>query len=409
MQRHSIHQSQGSEVPSAVNQVLRSPGHPLDTQTRNFFEPRFGQDFSHVRVQTDAESTQALNARAYTMGHHIVFDVGQYQPHTRTGQTLMAHELAHVVQQQPILRRSPAETIPVELETRGPLWERATAPAPAFSERTPRTPPPASWQIRVMAATGESDSTRRHQRFLQLMNEAIAPDISRYPDLSFPVEFLPTHTDPVPGGVYFEPTFPGVPGQRRVLRAVTRQIRSGATSSSGTQSFIILGPAALHPDDGPAFTQRALNHEYIHVQQNLAGRFTQAPTCVGVWQGRQLHGNPNREVVAVSTTFARFFPEWADRTGADTADPPFFLIEDLALLAAFFRCADAAVQSEAIRRIADTVAARPTRRQSLGAIITDVRSRALPSFSSAGAQSALERLASAVSIPLAPDARLPSR
>jgi hypothetical protein len=65
-------------------------------------EPRFGHDFSGVKVHIDAraaESARAVNALAYTVGRHVVFDKDQYQPETRGGQRLLAHELTHVVQQ----------------------------------------------------------------------------------------------------------------------------------------------------------------------------------------------------------------------------------------------------------------------------------------------------------------------
>jgi hypothetical protein len=89
-------------VPASVHEVLRSSGRPLDAATRSFFEPRFGQDFSAVRVHTDtqaAESTRSVDALAYTVGHDIMFDTGQYQPGSQAGQQLLVHELTHVVQQ----------------------------------------------------------------------------------------------------------------------------------------------------------------------------------------------------------------------------------------------------------------------------------------------------------------------
>jgi len=67
-----------------------------------FFEPRFGHDFSHVRVHADghaASAARALDARAFTVGNDIVFDAGEYAPATTAGRTLLAHELAHIVQQ----------------------------------------------------------------------------------------------------------------------------------------------------------------------------------------------------------------------------------------------------------------------------------------------------------------------
>ncbi len=141
-------------VPPIVHEVLRSPGQPLDAATREFMEPRFSHDFSTVqthartppapvpgrlavvgpygqyeheadtvagqithlpdpqskgrydfsvvRIHTDdraSEAARLMNAHAFTVGHHIVFDPNQYAPHTPTGRHLLAHELTHVVQQ----------------------------------------------------------------------------------------------------------------------------------------------------------------------------------------------------------------------------------------------------------------------------------------------------------------------
>jgi hypothetical protein len=91
-----------SEAPPIVHEVLHSSGQPLDAATRAFIEPRFGRAFGDVRVHHDAEaaqSAQAVNARAYTVGRHIVFGAGQYQPQDASGQRLLAHELVHVMQQ----------------------------------------------------------------------------------------------------------------------------------------------------------------------------------------------------------------------------------------------------------------------------------------------------------------------
>jgi hypothetical protein len=158
-----------NEVPPIVHEVLRFPGQPLEPSTRAFFEPRFGRhfsrlqaeaerstsqfrvgrtetpaeraadrtareilrgpdatanseggpnlgvDFSQVRVHTDsraAESAEAVNALAYTVGRDIVFAAGQYNPRTSSGIRLLAHELTHVAQQKvdsPSLQRQPKE------------------------------------------------------------------------------------------------------------------------------------------------------------------------------------------------------------------------------------------------------------------------------------------------------------
>jgi hypothetical protein len=102
LQRRSANEAAPPEVPQIVHDVLRSPGEPLDRETRAFMEPRFGHDFSKVRIHTDAkaaESAWAVNALAYTVGKNVVFGAGQYAPGTTNGQRLMVHELTHVMQQ----------------------------------------------------------------------------------------------------------------------------------------------------------------------------------------------------------------------------------------------------------------------------------------------------------------------
>jgi hypothetical protein len=102
LHRQPLHQTGPSTVPPIVHEVLRSPGQPLDPATRGFMEPRFGHNFSQVRIHTDARaatSAQAVNALAYTVGSHIAFGPGLYAPMTGGGRALLAHELTHVVQQ----------------------------------------------------------------------------------------------------------------------------------------------------------------------------------------------------------------------------------------------------------------------------------------------------------------------
>ena len=102
LQRSSDGSAGRRTAPPLVYDVLRSPGQPLDAATRAFFEPRFGHDFSQVRVHADqkaADSAMSVNAYAYTVGNDLVFGTAQYSPYTTPGRALIAHELAHVVQQ----------------------------------------------------------------------------------------------------------------------------------------------------------------------------------------------------------------------------------------------------------------------------------------------------------------------
>ncbi|NVD74747.1 DUF4157 domain-containing protein [Duganella sp. BJB1802] len=100
-------------APASVGRVLDSPGQGLDTATKGLMESRFGHDFSHVRIHADSEanaSASAIHASAYTVGNHVAFAGGRYQPGDPDGQMLLAHELTHVVQQggtKGPLQRSP--------------------------------------------------------------------------------------------------------------------------------------------------------------------------------------------------------------------------------------------------------------------------------------------------------------
>jgi hypothetical protein len=102
LKNRSADQVESPGMPPIVQEVLGSAGQPMDAQTRAFFEPRFGHDFGKVRIHSDgraAESARAVNALAYTVGSDISFGTSSYRPHTVEGRRLIAHELAHVVQQ----------------------------------------------------------------------------------------------------------------------------------------------------------------------------------------------------------------------------------------------------------------------------------------------------------------------
>jgi hypothetical protein len=92
-----------TNIAETVHTAVQNGGQAMPESTRNFFERRFGQDFSQVRVHSDAEaatSAMKINALAYTYGNDIFMGAGQYSPYTATGQRLLAHELTHVVQNQ---------------------------------------------------------------------------------------------------------------------------------------------------------------------------------------------------------------------------------------------------------------------------------------------------------------------
>ena len=93
---------QAGAAPVSVDRVLASSGRPLEPTLRQSMEQRFSQDFSQVRVHTDAQaavSAQEVSADAYTAGQNVVFAAGRFAPESQQGQRLLAHELTHVVQQ----------------------------------------------------------------------------------------------------------------------------------------------------------------------------------------------------------------------------------------------------------------------------------------------------------------------
>jgi hypothetical protein len=125
--------------PPSVSGALASPARNLDFATRSFFEPRFGRSLADIRVHSDddsARSAQAVSARAYTVGNDIVFAPGQYSPGTEEGRWLLAHEIAHAMQQRGgdlnVLRRQ---------ATDGKMEAKAPAPAAGVTPRAPAPPP----------------------------------------------------------------------------------------------------------------------------------------------------------------------------------------------------------------------------------------------------------------------------
>jgi hypothetical protein len=120
------------DAPPAVAGALGQPGRPLDRSARAFFEPRFGYDFSAVRVHTGAraaQSAKAVGAQAYTFGRNIVFGAHAAAPEAPEGRRLLAHELAHVVQQQ----GAPAEGAKLRRQS---TPETSTTKSDAFDDST---------------------------------------------------------------------------------------------------------------------------------------------------------------------------------------------------------------------------------------------------------------------------------
>ena len=102
-----------------ISQTFSHEGPPLETTIREFMESKFAYDFSGVRIHADEEaarSAELANALAYTVGNDIVFGKGQYQPSTFEGKRLLAHELAHVIQQETtFVQNNPPLVVPFDV------------------------------------------------------------------------------------------------------------------------------------------------------------------------------------------------------------------------------------------------------------------------------------------------------
>ncbi|MBC7856684.1 MAG: DUF4157 domain-containing protein, partial [Pirellulaceae bacterium] len=115
VQRDRVIARQGTGAPQVADNVAaeisasQSGGSPLPKSVRRFMEPRFGANFSKVRVHTDARAAKLnrqVSARAFTVGNQVFFGGGQFQPESQDGRELIAHELTHTIQQGAAVQRS---------------------------------------------------------------------------------------------------------------------------------------------------------------------------------------------------------------------------------------------------------------------------------------------------------------
>jgi hypothetical protein len=170
--RPSTLDSQPLAAPPIVHEVLRSPGQALDAATREFMEPRFGHDFSGVRVHTGAkaaESARSVDADAYTVGRDIVFGPGRFEPQKDRGRRLLAHELTHVVQQGARAFDAPPEGLRV-MDAHAPEEARANRQAESIGPETaPPCPPQGAHPAQIMrqfatpATAGDAAGDRQQE------------------------------------------------------------------------------------------------------------------------------------------------------------------------------------------------------------------------------------------------------
>ncbi len=175
VQRRSIDSVDPGGAPASVERSLASRGAPLEPALRHDMETRFGYDFSQVRLHSDAAAAQSavdIDAAAYTSGNHVVFGAGRFAPGDAEGRHLLAHELAHVVQQGGSVE-SPVQREPLVLgdhkddQQAALLWEsyRQSITLAAFKP-------------------GSAELTPEHLAALKEYKERLNGLLGRYPDSS---------------------------------------------------------------------------------------------------------------------------------------------------------------------------------------------------------------------------------
>jgi len=141
-------------------QTSMSGGAPLAGSVRTFMEPRFGADFSGVRVHTGEHAARLsadLNAHAFTVGNHVFFGQGQYRPEAASGKELIAHELTHTIQQGASVQRSPAPVVVQRDEEKKSWWESLTDWGESFAWDMVRTVAPSAVPILQKGPSGVLD------------------------------------------------------------------------------------------------------------------------------------------------------------------------------------------------------------------------------------------------------------
>ena len=311
-------------APPIVHQVLNSPGQPLDAISRAFMEPRFGYDFSRVRVHADskaAESAQAVHALAYTVGRNIVFARNQYSPGSTVSNRLLAHELTHVVQQQgsqghPVSRslagspEAPRHALPATARVSPQITDRLQRQTTSASN--PPCPLPSDFpdersaQMDMLCITNSSTNpsctlTDRHMQLLRTAQTEARNRVQRAHFRMFAVGG-PEFAERIGGRVFTNGSPPkGV--IVKVLEAVERVLlgqmsfaggtcadpgcESGndhaAAYESGPGNPVVFCPRSFLPSFLPEL-RRSVLHEAVHlagidIDPNVIERYCLAFTC----------------------------------------------------------------------------------------------------------------------------------
>lgn len=223
-------------------------GNRMDASTKSFMESRFGSEFSEVKIHTDKDAVQMnrdLNAKAFTVGNNIYFNEGQYQPGSNSGKHLLAHELAHTIQQH----RQTQKKV-----QRLPVFHGSATGAPSnWSSQVAAANTPALKAALIQSVLGSSVT----------VNDVTAQSSKdATPD---PAHLLPyTASSPT---VNFDNDL-----QSKSAKVGGRSLSpdAGYTLFQNKKNYVILSAKVIDSSNYYS-TIYTLNHELDHVRQNIAG------------------------------------------------------------------------------------------------------------------------------------------
>jgi hypothetical protein len=338
LHRRAAVQGKPGTAPPIVRDVLRSPGQPLDPATRAYMEPRFGHDFSQVRVHADsnattlaiskpddpfeqeadrvadaamrmpsapagpghdfsqvrihtdeaaAQSARAVDALAYTIGNHMVFGSGQYNPGSEAGRRLLAHELSHTIQQ-------------------GSSGLRLAKQRPQKPQERQKPNEP-SWSERVTIVSAMADGDAKYKAMAAMIQEALEPfsvTVQESTNSESTVDEAITNNCYIKLDSYGGPhvNFDGFLEKKASGSTAAAKPRypQTPTGGEGLEIFIIFGPRALHPV-GPQHTRAVFEHERTHAKNYIDRFFDMNPG------ERQRHDTAGEHLMIWLSEFRNYF------------------------------------------------------------------------------------------------------
>jgi Domain of unknown function (DUF4157) len=265
---------------SAQIDSARVEGAPLPAEQRGFYEQRFGHDFRAVRLHTGPASAAAaasVRAQAFTHGQDIYFGAGYHRPDTVAGQRLIAHELAHTLQQRPnVIARQPLDGV-ATMEAPPPDAAGSVAPSMETDEDEGQSPGATADEIDGLLTSDPSDTSGRARRRINQMRPSarhqaatslIAKDTGSLARQEGVARVIgATAAAPTQGTSTAEGATPGaVRGDgRRKERPGTPDARAvqSAAASAPPPSPTVVRPAASVPEQGAAAPQTLRGAETV--------------------------------------------------------------------------------------------------------------------------------------------------